>query len=108
MTPSTNVADCNDQINKNTYLNSVPTCEQLKIIKKHKALEIACISKSTMHLKIIEGLFPPSISLGDRAVAFVKHEVLAVVAAQIQGQSKDEIRLLVKELVAQRQTLGGL
>ncbi len=40
-----------------------------------------------------------------KSVAYVKHEVLAVVAAQISGKTKDEIRLLVKELVAQRQNL---
>lgn len=105
MTPYTNVSDRADHINKFAYLNAIPSCEQLKLIKKQQVLAIACISKSTLHLKVIDGLFPPSIALGERAVAFVEHEILAVVTAQIQGKSKDEIRSLVKNLVAQRQDL---
>lgn len=105
MTPNANVHHHNDAVNPVILLNAIPACAQLNLIKKKQALKLACISKSTLHLKIIDGLFPPSISIGDRAVAFVEYEVLAVVAAQIQGRSKDEIRLLVKELVAQRQNL---
>lgn len=104
MTPNANVSDFHDQINGLLYPLTVNNV-QFKLIKKPQALDIACISKSTLHLKMIDGVFPPSISLGDRAVAFVEHEVLAVVTAQIQGKSKDFIRSLVKELVAQRHNL---
>jgi len=105
MTPYTNLTDHADQINKPAYLNSIPSCAKLKLIKKHKVLDIACISKSTLHLKMNDGLFPPSIALGDRARAHIEHEVLAVVAAQIQGRNKDEIRSLVSKLVDLRQDL---
>jgi len=63
------------------------------------------ISKSTHHLRVNAGVAPPPIPIGDRAVAYVEYEVLAVIAAQIKGQTNDEIRLLVTELVAQRQNL---
>ena len=102
MTSPANIADPNGQING--LLHSIMASNvQFKLIKKPQALDIACIYKSTLQLKMIDGVFPPSISLGERAVAFVEHEVLAGVTAQIQGKSKDEIRLLVKKLVAQRQ-----
>ncbi len=104
MTPLLNVPDFQAQINGLLYPLTVNNVK-FKLIKKPQTLDIACISKTTLHLKIIDGVFPPSISLGDRAVAFVEHEVLAVVAAQIAGKTKDEIRFLVKELVAQRQNL---
>ena len=105
MTPNVNVLDPRDQINEKPTLNSLRSYDKLKLIKKPKALALASISKSTLHLKINDGLFAPPISIGDRAVAFIESEVLAVVAAQIQGNSKSEIRFLVKELVAQRQNL---
>ena len=98
MTPITNVSDFNDQIN-GLLQPQLAKNLQFKLIKKPRALDMACISKSTLHLKMIDGVFPPSISLGERAVAFVEHEVLAVIAAQIQGKSKDEIRSLVQDLV---------
>lgn len=109
MTTHANIAHQNDHSNRNTFLNSTLDSDKLKLIKKPQVLALTCMSKSTLHLKLLDGLIAPSISIGDRAVAFIEYEVLAVIAAQIQGQSKDEIRLLVKELVAQRQhlTLGG-
>jgi len=106
MTPRTNLADHGEQINQYAYLNSIPTCDKLKLIRKPKVLALTCMSKSTLHLRIIDLTFPPSISLGDRAVAFVEHEVLAVIAAQIQGKSKEELRVLIKVLIAHRQHLA--
>jgi len=103
--PSTNVSDQGDQINEYNFLNSIPSLDKLKLLRKPEVLALTCISKSTFHLRLIDGLYAPSIDIGDRAVAFVEHEVLAVITAQIQGKSKDEIRLLVKELVSQRQNL---
>ncbi len=105
MTPNANISDPSGQINGLLYPQKTYS-PILKIIKKPQVLELACISKSTLHLQILGGLFPPSILLGDRAVAFVEYEVLAVITAQIQGKSKDEIRILVKDLVAQRQHLS--
>lgn len=104
MTPNANVSDLGTHINNNTLLTSTPY-KKLKLIRKAEVLALTCLSKSTLHLKLQGGLLAPSIMIGERAVAFVEYEVLAVVNAQIQGKSKDEIRLLVKELVAQRQHL---
>jgi len=104
--PETNVSDHGDQINEYNFINSIPSYEKLKLIRKPEVLAMKCISKSTLHLNINNGLDAPSISIGDRAVAFIEHEVLAVITAQIQGKSKDEIRLLVKALVAQRQHIS--
>jgi len=103
--PDTNVADHGLQINEYNVLKSISSFNKLKLIRKPEVLALTCMSKSTLHLKLNNGLFTPSISIGDRAVAFIEHEVLAVITAQIQGKSKDEIRLLVKTLTAQRQCL---
>ncbi|MBA6251805.1 AlpA family transcriptional regulator [Colwellia sp. MB3u-55] len=103
--PTSNVADLGHQINEFNFLNLLSAGNKLKLIRKVEVLALTCMSKSTLHLKLKDGLYAPSISIGDRAVAFIEHEILAVIAAQIQGRSKEEIRLLVKELVAQRQCL---
>jgi len=109
MKPSINIADRNGQINKypHSLINAIRASLKCsaELIKKPEALTITCSSKSKHHTDILDGLVPPSISTGYRSVAYLKYEILAVVAAQIQGRSNEEIRLLVKELVAQRQNL---
>ena len=105
MTPTINVLEHADQINEYPFLTSTIAFGKLKLIRKPEVLALTCISKSNLHLKISDGMYCPPISIGDRAVAFIEQEVLAVVAAQVMGKSKSEIRTLVKELVAQRQNL---
>lgn len=130
MTPSTNVPDPRDQINgleglqtKNTgncstsinaRLSSSPASikeaylsrqSELRLIKKAEVLKLASFSNSTLHLRINAGLMPPSVSLGGRAVAFVQHEIQAVLAALVAGQTNEEIMYLITELVNLRQDL---
>lgn len=76
----------------------------LEIIRRPAVLTITGKSKSSLRLDIINGLMPPPISLGDRAVGFFQHEILAVIAALGAGYSKSEIQTLVKQLISERQT----
>ena len=62
-------------------------------------------SRSSHYKDISDGLFPPAVPIGDRAVGTPWHEIDAVIAAQISGQSKEKIRGLVKKLVAERKVL---
>jgi len=82
------------------YLNS------LKLLRKPEVLNLTKYSKSTLHVRINNGLMTTPIAISTRSVAFPEHEVLAIIAAQISGKNDDEIRLLVKELVAQRQFIS--
>lgn len=59
-------------------------------------------SRSTIYLRISQGLFPRPVSLGARAVGWPADEVAALNAARISGKSDDEIRQLVKKLQAAR------
>lgn len=59
-------------------------------------------SRSTIYLRMSQGLFPTPIQLGARAVAWVLREIRAVNAARIAGKSDGEIRALVAQLVAAR------
>jgi prophage regulatory protein len=65
------------------------------------------IGKSTFHNQIKEGLIPPPVSIGGRAVAWPEHEIKAVCLAMLSGKTKDEIKKLVSSLVSQRQTREG-
>lgn len=59
-------------------------------------------SRSTIYLRIAQGLFPKPVSLGARAVGWPAREVAAINAARIAGKSEDDIRRLVQQLQAQR------
>ena len=66
-------------------------------------------SRSTLYLRISQGLWTRPVKIGPRAVGWPDHEVTAVNFARIAGKSDEEIRALVKRLEAARkntQTLG--
>lgn len=60
------------------------------------------LSKSTLYKRVQLGTYTPPIKLGERAVGWPSNEVEALNAARIAGKSDDEIRALVKTLVAAR------
>lgn len=59
-------------------------------------------ARSTIYLRISQGLWTRPVSLGARAVGWPASEVEAINAARIAGKSDDEIRQLVRELEAAR------
>ena len=63
------------------------------------------LSRSTIYLRIAEGVFPKPVSLGGRAVGWPANEVAALNAARISGKSDSEIRDLVVKLEAARKTV---
>jgi len=62
------------------------------------------LSRSTLYLRIAQGVFPRPVSLGARAVGWPANEVEALNAARIAGKSESEIRDLVVKLEAARKT----
>uniref|UniRef100_A0A7V4XUS7 AlpA family phage regulatory protein n=1 Tax=Acidobacterium capsulatum TaxID=33075 RepID=A0A7V4XUS7_9BACT len=60
------------------------------------------LSRSTLYLRIANGVFPHPVSLGGRAVGWPSHEVASLNAARIAGRPDGEIRALVAELEAAR------
>lgn len=50
----------------------------------------------------------PPVSLGGRSVAWPEDEIIAINNALIAGKTKDEIKELVKKLIADRKTLCGV
>lgn len=59
-------------------------------------------SRSTIYLRITQGLWPKPVSLGARAVGWPAGEVSALNAARIAGKSDEEIRDLVVKLEVAR------
>jgi prophage regulatory protein len=60
------------------------------------------LSRSTLYLRIAQGVFTHPVSLGARAVGWPADEVAALNAARIAGKSETEIRDLVVKLEAAR------
>jgi prophage regulatory protein len=72
-------------------------------ILRRKQVEAAGVgSRSTIYLRIAQGLFTKPVSLGARAVGWPAREVAAINAARIAGRSDSELRVLVTNLHAAR------
>jgi prophage regulatory protein len=63
-------------------------------------------SRSTIYLRIQQGLWPKPVRLGPRSVGWPVSEVAAINAARIAGMTDDEIRDLVVKLEAARKSAG--
>ena len=59
-------------------------------------------SRSTIYLRIAQGLWTRPVSLGPRCVAWPAAEVAALNAARIAGKGEADIRALVTRLQAAR------
>ena len=64
-------------------------------------------SRSTIYLRITQGLLPTPVALGARAVGWPQAEIEAINRARIAGHGDAAIRTLVTALVAER-TAGGV
>ncbi len=59
-------------------------------------------SRSTIYLRISQGLWTKQVNLGPRCVGWPAHEVTSLNAARIAGKTDEEIRALVLRLEAAR------
>lgn len=79
----------------------------------HKILRLPAVksesgySRSTIYLRIAQGLWTKQVSLGPRCVGWPAHEVAALNATRIASKTDSEIRELVVELEAARRTATG-
>jgi prophage regulatory protein len=60
------------------------------------------LSRSTIYLRVSQGLWTKPVSLGARAVGWPSDEVEAINAARIAGYTDDDVRVLVSTLEAAR------
>ena len=59
-------------------------------------------SKSTLYAKMDKGLFPQAVKIGERRVAWLEHEIDAMMRAYVSSPSEEELRAFVKKLEAKR------
>ena len=62
-------------------------------------------SRSTIYLRIAQGLWTKPVSLGPRAVGWPANEIESLNAARISGKTDAEIRELVQSLHTKRKEL---
>lgn len=65
-------------------------------------------SRSTIYLRIAQGLWTKPVSLGPRAVGWPAHEIDSLNAARISGKTDAEIRELVQALHTKRKELMAI
>lgn len=74
----------------------------LQILRLPKVIENTGLARSTIYLRIEQGLLPKPVSLGGKAVGWPATEISQINAARIAGKSNEEIKNLVDELENQR------
>ncbi len=73
-----------------------------RLVRERERRQLTGIPTSSWYELVRDGLAPPGVRLGRYAVAWPQSELAALNAARIAGRSDDEIRALVKRLVAAR------
>lgn len=73
-----------------------------QLLRRPEVVTLTARSRSSLQLDEKAGLLCPPIAIGYRAVAYLRHEVQAVIKARIEGKTPDEIKQLVFELINQR------
>ena len=77
------------------------------ILRRRQVETESGYSRSTIYLRIAQGLWPRPVSLGARAVGWPASEVAALNAARISGLTDIAIRDLVAHLLAARKNAGS-
>ncbi len=72
------------------------------ILRRKQVQAESGYSRSTIYLRISQGLFPKPVRLGSRAVGWPAREVAALNEARIAGESEAELRALVQKMVRAR------
>ncbi len=81
--------------------NMLQTIYRLPAVKSESGY-----SRSTVYLRIAQGLWTKPVSLGARAVGWPANEIAALNAARIAGKTDEEIRALVTRLEAARRAVA--
>ena len=74
----------------------------LRIFRLPQVILNTGLARSTVYLRIEQGLLPKPVSLGGKAVGWPASEISQINAARIAGKSNEEIKSLVDELENQR------
>lgn len=81
------------------------TIQKINILRLKDACDTFGISRSSFYRQIKAGIYPPSVSLGERAVGWVESELQIILRALVAGESHDVLKSIVRDLIEQRQLL---
>ena len=81
---------------------------EIEIIRLPEVSRTTGLARSTIYLRIEQGLLPKPVSLGGKAVGWPATEISQINAARIAGKSNEEIKNLVNELENQRGKEKGI
>jgi prophage regulatory protein len=76
------------------------------IVRLKAVLTSTGLSRSSIYLRIAQGLFTKPVSLGGRAVGWPASEVATLNAAWIAGRTTEEVRSLVADLELARKAVA--
>jgi len=79
----------------------------LAILRRTQVEQETGLAKSTLYLRVEQGLFTEPVLIGPRAVGWPAGEVEALNRARIAGLGDDGIKRLVKSLQAARRSPGA-
>lgn len=85
-------------------MNTTQVKNPPKFIRIRTTLELSGLTRSSLYRKMKEGIFVPTISLGERSCAHIESEVNTMLFAIAAGKNESELKNLVTELVKQRQS----
>lgn len=74
----------------------------IKMLRLPTVMSLLGLARSTIYLRISQGLLTEPVSLGGRAVGWPETEIESLNSARISGMSNDEIQKLVIQLHARR------
>lgn len=74
----------------------------LKMLRMSEVVKRYGRGRSTTYSDVKAGLMVPPVELGARCSAVPEHELNSILAARLAGQPDDEVRALVRRLVADR------
>ena len=86
------------------YEEAKPT---ISFKRKPFVLDRTGFSRSTLYNRINEGLFPPPIQIGGRAVAWLSYEIDEIIVAMVSCVSREELKLTVNNLMQLRKKLSS-
>lgn len=78
----------------------------VRLLRRAQVHDRVGLKDSALLARINRGTFPPPIPLGPKVVGWIESEVDAVVKALIRGRDEAALKLLVADLVAQREKLS--
>lgn len=84
-----------------------PEHQAIRIERKPAVLNRIGMSHATLYRRISEGLFPPGVSLGNRSVGWLAHEVDTMLNSFASGKTTEELQAVVKILIEKRQALAN-